>query len=117
VFRSDDRQYNYKAEDQARRAYYNLHQTPEMYCQEYFERVRNIVDVIKSLGGSLIDEMHLVDVLLPRPVTGYTDVQSSQAKKRILDKKIAYGLLVHADCNRYGKLIKEVKNYLFESKL
>jgi hypothetical protein len=87
VFKSDDRQYKYKAEDQAKRAYYNLHQTPEMSCQEYFERVRNIVDVIKSLGGSLAD-----------------------ARERILNKKVAYGLLVHADRGRYGKLIEEVEN-------
>jgi len=31
---------------------YNLRQTPEMSCQEYFERVKNIVEVIKSIGGS-----------------------------------------------------------------
>jgi hypothetical protein len=110
VIHSDDRQYKYKAEDQAKRAYYNLCQTPEMSYQEYFERVRNVVDVIKSLGGSLIDEMHLVDELPPRLVTGYTDVQLSQAKERILDKKMAYGLLVRADRNRCGKLIKEVEN-------
>jgi hypothetical protein len=54
VFRSDARQYRYKAEDQVKRAYYNLRQTPEMSCQEYFERVRNIVDVIKSLGGHYV---------------------------------------------------------------
>jgi hypothetical protein len=54
--------------------------------------------------------MHLVDELPPRPVTGYTDVQLRQAKERILDKKIAYGLLVRADRNRYGKLIEEVEN-------
>jgi hypothetical protein len=35
VFCSDDRQYKYKAKDQAKRAYYNLWQTPEMSCQEY----------------------------------------------------------------------------------
>jgi hypothetical protein len=61
VFKSDDRQHKYKAEDQAKRNYYNLRQTPEMSCQEYFERVRNIVDVIESLGGSLADNMHLKD--------------------------------------------------------
>jgi hypothetical protein len=59
VFKSDDRQYKYKAEDQAKRAYYNLRQTPDMSCQEYFEKVKNIVEVIKSLGGSLADNMHL----------------------------------------------------------
>jgi len=54
VFKSDDRQYKYKAEDQAKRAYCNLRQTPETSCQEYFERIRNIVDVLKkSLGGNL----------------------------------------------------------------
>jgi hypothetical protein len=36
VFKSDDQQYKYKVEDQAKRAYYNLRQTPEMSCQEYF---------------------------------------------------------------------------------
>jgi hypothetical protein len=30
-----------------------------MSCQEYFEKVWNIVEVKKSLGGSLSDEMHL----------------------------------------------------------
>jgi hypothetical protein len=39
IFKSDDRQYRYKAEDMALRAYYTLRQTPEMTCQEYFERV------------------------------------------------------------------------------
>lgn len=53
IFKSDDWQYKYKAEDQAKRAYYNLHQTPEMSCQEYFEKVQNLMKVIKSLGGSL----------------------------------------------------------------
>jgi len=38
VFCSDDCQYKYKAEDQARQAYYNLRQTPEMSCQEYFKK-------------------------------------------------------------------------------
>jgi len=52
VFKSDDCQYKYTAKDQAKRAQYNLRQTPEMSCQEYFERVKNIVCVIKSIGGS-----------------------------------------------------------------
>jgi len=55
VFKIDDRQYKYKAEDQAKQNYYNLRQTPEMSCQEYFERVRNDADIIQSLGGSLAD--------------------------------------------------------------
>jgi hypothetical protein len=111
VFRSDDRQYKYKAEDQAKRAYYNLRQTPEMSCQEYFERVRNIVEVIKSIGGSLVDDMHLSDELPPtQPIGGYTDDQYAAARERILNKKIAYGILVRADQGRYGKLIEEVKN-------
>jgi hypothetical protein len=55
VFKSDDRQYKYMAKDQAKRNYYNLRQTPDMSFQEYFEKVRNITEVIKSLGGSLVD--------------------------------------------------------------
>jgi hypothetical protein len=44
VFKSDDKQYIYiKAGDQAKRKFYNLHQTPEWSCQEYFEGVKNIV--------------------------------------------------------------------------
>jgi hypothetical protein len=39
VFKSYDRQYIYKARDQAERNYYNLRQTPERSCQEHFERV------------------------------------------------------------------------------
>jgi hypothetical protein len=91
VFKSDDTQYKYKAEDEAKRAYYNLRQTPEMSCQEYFERVRNIVDVIKSLGGTLGDDVHLVDELSPRPTGGgYAVEQYTQARERILNKKVAY---------------------------
>jgi len=60
IFHSDDRQYKYKAKDQAKRSYYQLRQTPDMSCQEYFKRVRNIVEVIKSLGGSLYDDKHLI---------------------------------------------------------
>jgi hypothetical protein len=112
VFKSDDRQYKYKAEDQAKRAYYNLRQTPEMSCQEYFERIRNIVDVIKSLGGTLCDDMHLKEELPEqnRPRGGYTEQQKNEARERIHDKTIAYGILVRADKVRYGKLIEEVEN-------
>jgi hypothetical protein len=81
VFKSDDRQYKYKAEDQAKRNYYYLRQTPEMSCQEYFERVQNVVDVIKSLGGSLVDDMHLKDELPERePRNGYTEEQLTAAR-------------------------------------
>jgi hypothetical protein len=37
-----------------------------MSCQEYFERVQNVVDVIESLGGSFVDDMHLKDELPER---------------------------------------------------
>jgi hypothetical protein len=110
VFKSDDRQYKYKAEDQAKRAYYNLRHAPEMSCQEYFERVRNMVDVIKSLGGSLADDMHLTDELPARQARGYTDAQKQEARERILNKTVAYGILVRADRGRYGKLIEEIEN-------
>jgi hypothetical protein len=111
VFKSDDKQYKYKAEDQAKRNYYNLRQTPEMSCQEYFERVRNVVDAIKSLGGSLADDMHLKDELLARePRTGYTTKQLAGAHAKLQDKTVAYGILVRADRSRYGKLIEEIEN-------
>jgi hypothetical protein len=51
IIHSDDRQYKYKAKDQAKRTYYNLRQTPNMSCQEYFKRVRNIVEVGGSVSG------------------------------------------------------------------
>jgi hypothetical protein len=45
-----------------------------MSCQEYFERVRNIVSIVTSLGGSLSDDMHLKDELPVRPGSGgYTE--------------------------------------------
>ncbi len=104
------RQCKYKAEDQAIRAYYNLRQTPEMSCQECFERVKNIVEVIKSIGGSLVDHMHLEDELPVQPAGGYTTQQYKIARETILNKKIAYGILVRVDLGRYGKLIEEVEN-------
>jgi hypothetical protein len=110
VFKSDDRQYKYKAEDQAKRNFYNLRQTPDMSCQEYFETVRNVVDVITSLEGSLADDMHLTNELPARPRGGYTEQQKQEAKERIQEKTIAYGLLTRADKGRYGKLIEEIEN-------
>jgi hypothetical protein len=45
-----------------------------MSCQEYFERVRNIVNIIKSLGGALFSDMHLKDELPARETRGgFTD--------------------------------------------
>jgi hypothetical protein len=81
VFKCDDRQYKYKAEDQAKRAYYNLRQTPEMSCQEYFERIGNIVNVIKSLEGTLCEDMHLKEELPERnrPRGRYTEQQKNEA--------------------------------------
>jgi hypothetical protein len=77
----------HKAEDQAKHAYYNLQQTPKMSCQEYFECLRNVIDVIKCLGGSLADDMHLDDELPARPRAGYTDAQYATARKTI-NKKV-----------------------------
>jgi len=104
VFKSNNWQYKYKAEDQAKRNFYNLRQTSTMSCQEYFEKVQNVVEVIKSLGGSFSDEMHLKDEL-PQRATVYTDQEIKEAKERIHNKTMAYGLLVRADRERYGKLI------------
>jgi len=82
-----------------------------MSCQEYFERVRNAVDVIKSLGGSIVDNMHLKDELPDRePRGGYNAEQLAGARARIENKTIAYGILVRADRSRYGKLIEEMEN-------
>jgi hypothetical protein len=81
-----------------------------MSCQEYFEQIRNIVEVIKHLGGLKCDDMHLADELLPRPVQGYTENQYKQAQVRILNKTLAYGILLRSDQGRYEKLIEEVEN-------
>jgi hypothetical protein len=111
VFKSNDCEYKYKAEDQARRAYYLLRQTPEMSCQEYFERMRNITDVLKSLGASLVDDMHLREELPNRePRGGFTEEQKQEAQEEVQNKTIAYGILVREDWSRYGKLIEEIEN-------
>ncbi len=82
-----------------------------MSCLEYFERVHTVVDVIKSLGGTLSDDMHLQDELPAQPVRGgYTKEQYKQAREKILNKKVAYGILIWADRGRYGKLIEEIEN-------
>jgi shikimate kinase len=81
-----------------------------MSCQEYLEKVRSIIEVIKSLGGSLCDEMHLREELPPRANVVYTDQEIRQAKERIHDKTVAYVLLVRADRERYGSLIEEIEN-------
>ncbi len=96
------------------RCYYNLRQTPEMSCQEYFERVQNTVDVIKSLGGMLCDDMHLNDELPARPATGYTQDQYRWARKKILDKTTVNGILVRADRERFGKLIERLKTHFWK---
>jgi hypothetical protein len=92
-------------------AYYLLRQTPEMSCQEYFERMRNITDVLKSLGASLVDDMHLREELPNRePRGGFTEGQKQEAQEEVQNKTIAYGILVREDWSRYGKLIEEIEN-------
>jgi hypothetical protein len=88
-----------------------------MSCQEYFKRVSNVVDVIKNLGATLLDNTHLVDELLEgrAPPGGYTENHRNQAQERILDKKITYGLLVRANRNRFGSSSKK-KRILFSKK-
>ncbi len=56
------------------------------------------------------DDMHLADNLPARPACGYTDAQMKEARKKILDQTVAYGLLVREDRGRYGKLIEEIEN-------
>lgn len=81
VFKSNNRQYKYEAEDQAKRAYYNLRQTPGMSCQEYFKHIRHLVDIIKRLGGSLSGDMHLNDELPAHPARGgYTVAQLKEVR-------------------------------------
>jgi hypothetical protein len=82
-----------------------------MSCQEYFEHVHNVVGVIKSLGGTLGDGMHSTDELpATQPRNGYIKEQYKEARENILNKKVAYGILVKRDQARYGKLTKEVEN-------
>jgi hypothetical protein len=81
-----------------------------MSCQEYFEKVQHIIKVIKSLGGSLCDDMYLKKESPARPNVVYTDQQIKDARERIHNRTVAYGLLVRADRDRYGKLIEEIKN-------
>lgn len=70
--------------------FYNLRQTPYMSCQEYFEQVKNIVDMIISLGGSLSNDMHLKDELQGRePRGGWTENQLKEAREKIHNKKAA----------------------------
>jgi hypothetical protein len=55
--------------------------------------------------------MHLADELPPvPPAGGYTAQQYEVARETIMKKKIAYGILVRADRERYGKLIEEAEN-------
>jgi len=69
------------------------------------------VDVIKSLGGSLVDDMHLQDELPSvRPRNGYTQEQRDEAREKIQNKTIAYGILVQANQSRYSKLTEEIEN-------
>jgi hypothetical protein len=57
--------------------------------------------------------MHLREELPPRG-NDYTDDEIKQATERIPEKTVAYGLLVRADRERYGKLIKEIENDFLE---
>jgi hypothetical protein len=55
--------------------------------------------------------MHLREELpeRDRPRNGYTEQQKREARERIQNKTIAYGILAWADRARYGKLIEEVE--------
>jgi hypothetical protein len=68
------------------------------------------VEVIKSLGESLVDPMHLKEELPVRPNITYHAQEMNEAKERIHDKTVAYGILVRADRDCYGKLIEEIEN-------
>lgn len=82
-----------------------------MSCQEYFKRVKNIVDVIKSLVGLLCDDMHLKDELPEREPRGrYTEEQKREAQDRIHNKTMTCGILVRSDRTRFRRLIEEIEN-------
>jgi hypothetical protein len=72
---------------------------------------KKVVDMIKSLGGSLSDDVYLKDELQGRePRGGWTQAQLKEARDKIHNKKVAYGILVRADRSRYGKLIEDIEN-------
>jgi hypothetical protein len=54
--------------------------------------------------------MHLQDELPARPARGYMDAQYKSARERIVEKKVAYGILIRVDRGRFGKLIEEMEN-------
>ncbi len=53
--------------------------------------------------------MHLKEELPTLLNIVYTDQQIEDTKEKLLDKTAAYGILVRADRDRYGKLIEELK--------
>jgi len=55
-------------------------------------------------------EVYVTTCILNAPALGYMPQQNRDARERIHNKTLAYGILVHADWSRYGKLMEKIDN-------
>lgn len=102
----------------AKRRFYTFSQQ-KLTCREYFERFKNIVEVIESNGARIGDDDHLMQSYLtekylnfvpPVTIANAPRVVLTVAWKAAKEQYLATAFLLGADRNRYGLLIQDIKN-------
>ena len=98
----------------ALRKFYTIHQSSSSSCDDYFETISNLRDVISHFGGVIGNHPFIVDKLLkaadPEDSENPTEDETAAAKTTTEEAYMATAFLSGINSARYGVLLKELHN-------
>jgi hypothetical protein len=81
-------------------------------CQAYLEKFQNCVHVLEHCGGTIGHVPGLVNAMLESngiDANTATKEHIADARKATQEEYLAIAFLLGSDCNRYGKLVKNLE--------
>jgi hypothetical protein len=113
VFKFSDQKYATHSVRDAIQKFHNAHQEKNSNAQTYFQRFKNLIDVVEHCGGTLGDHHGLVVKKLEEWDLTYEAANSAErtvARSEVKEEFLACHFLLGADRRRYGKLIEDIEN-------
>jgi hypothetical protein len=120
VYNFQGLKYPHQTLHKLKRRFYLYAQDKHMMCQTYLEKFKNRVEVIEHSGGAIGREPRLIDEGLANrkpPIVGLpTADHHKEAEAFSRDACLVITFLLSSDRNRYGALIKKLKNDFIQGK-
>jgi hypothetical protein len=105
VFKFSDQKYAAHSLHEAVRKFHNAHQEKSSNAQTYYQRFKNLIDVVEHCGGTLGNHQGLINKKLEEwglPYRAASTAERDLAKSEVKEEFLACAFLLGADQKRYG---------------